>query len=64
MKTIDSGATKNIQVNLGIKVMNILYFIHDNVLDYPIIEDEPMDTSKLRRRTKEDKESYRIFSLH
>ena len=65
MQSIDSQpATKNTQVNLGTRIMNIAYWIYEHTLDYPIVEDSPKNFSKLRKKIEEDRKNFRMFSSH
>lgn len=44
------------------KIMNAVCWLYDHTLDYDLIEDRPKDTSKLRRKVKEERELYnKIF---
>lgn len=62
MQSIDSKTvSKNIQINFKTRTLDILSWIHDNILDYPLIEDKP-HIPNLRRQIEENRKTYRIFS--
>ena len=62
MQSIDSKTPiTNLPVNLKTRIISVLGWIYEHTLDYPLVEDKPKDTSRLRRQIKENRENYRIF---
>ncbi len=61
MQSIDSKTAENFSVNLKTRIISALGWIYEHTLDYPLVEDKPKDTSRLRKQIREDRENYGIF---